>query len=885
MGMEDNSTTELKKRKWLRWLVWSFWAIVMIGVLATIIKFYNLSNGDLPSFEDLENPEYDLATVVYDCKEIPFGKYYIENREQITYDQLSPRIEQALLSTEDSRFYEHPGIDVRALFRVAFKTLLLSDEDSGGGSTITQQLSKLLYRRPNLKGSKLGKFFKLVNVKLKEWITAVKLERSYTKEEILVMYLNKFEFINGAHGIQAAAQTYFGKTQDSLQDQEIAVLIGMLKNPSLYNPKRFPEKSKKRRNTVLTQMLKYDVLDQASYDTLIEKDLDMSGFNRSVHSEGPAPHFRAELTKWMRRIMDKEELRKSDGSAYNIYTDGLKVYTTIDLSYQKHAEQAVWEHMKWNQDRYWKVWKGRNPWTYEADSMQLIIRANVLERKMKESERYLNLHNKYLGQIKASLNSNYGEISLSENVIKALIKVDKGKKSLASTAKNKGWSDAESGTYNKILGSQDWTKLVQNFEALEREYKDVFKKKIPMMIFDYNELGEKEVEMSPRDSVRYHNQVLQAGMLAVHPSTGHIKAWVGGTDFKYFKYDHVNSRRQVGSTIKPFVYTTAIALQGISPCQEFEDIQYSIAPGDANFYVEEQWSPSNANEEFTGNMYNLYQGLLYSKNSITVRLIKEMGNVEVVRELLSNVGIDKNKKMPGGTSIVPSVPAICLGALDLTLHEMAGAYTTFANNGTFVEPIFISRIEDKYGKIIYSGIPKKRQAINPVYNHVILDMLRNNVGGSYGMKLKSEVGGKTGTTNDYADGWFMGVTPDLVVGTWVGGEDRWIRFLTLNDGQGFVMAKPIFEKFIRKIEGDPECDYNYEKKFDYPPPSFFDIIDCERYKQVRPEDEQNQLMEAKMREDEFDEEEFDEDFQEEEMEEEFEEGEEEIGEIEEEGGQ
>jgi penicillin-binding protein 1A len=321
----------------------------------------------------------------------------------------------------------------------------------------------------------------------------------------------------------------------------------------------------------------------------------------------------------------------------------------------------------------------------------------------------------------------------------------------------------------------------------------------------------------------------------------------------------VTSRRSVGSTIKPFVYTSAIALQGISPCQTFDDIQYTIAPGDANFQVDKEWSPANANGEFTGNKYNLYQGLLYSKNSITVRLVKEMGNVTIIRELLDNVGIDKDYTLSNGRLAVPNLPSICLGAVDLTLYDMAGAYTSFANNGTYTEPIFITRIEDKNGKIIYNGIPEKRSAINPLYNAVMVDMLRNNVSGRYGLGIKTPVGGKTGTTNDYADGWFMGITPDLVVGVWTGGDDKWIRFLTLDDGQGYVMARPAAQKFLQKIEKDTTTGFYTNAKFPDPPPGFYELIDCEKFKEVLPDDEQSEILATKKKKDVFDDE-FDEEF-------------------------
>ena len=378
--------------KWLRALAISFVAFL-------IIIFAFISFSDLPSFDDLENPKYDLASIIYDVKGVPFGRYYIEDRVALEYNQLSGHIKNALLVTEDDRFYSHSGIDLRALFRVGFKTLILRQEDAGGGSTITQQLAKLLYKRPDTKGkTRLKKSITLINSKLKEWVTAVKLEKSYTKEEIMTMYLNKFEFINGAHGIEAAAQIYFNKNQDALTVEEAAVLIGMLKNPSLYNPKRFPEKCKQRRNVVLTLLHKDKYLEKSTYDTLITKEIDMSGFSRKTQSEGPAPYFRAELTKYLKDLFTKKNIKKSDGTEYNVYTDGLKIYTTIDLTYQKYAEEAVWEHMKWNQDRYWKVWKKRDPWTFEADEHQKKIRADILESHNKGSERYLALRTKILGK-------------------------------------------------------------------------------------------------------------------------------------------------------------------------------------------------------------------------------------------------------------------------------------------------------------------------------------------------------------------------------------------------------------------------------------------------------------------------------------------------------
>ena len=846
---------ETKQYKILKWVSIVLWAILLFSFVSVARFINNTAKGDLPSFADLENPTYDEASIIYDTNGEVFGKYYVENREIIDYNEISPIVLKSLLATEDIRFHGHSGIDLKALFRVAIKTVALGNDSSGGGSTISQQLAKLLYKRQSFANlSKLDRAIALIRTKVKEWITAVRLEKSYTKEEIIAMYLNKFEFINGAHGIQAAAQTYFGVNQKNLSIPQAALLVGMLKNPSLYNPLRFPENATRRRNVVMDQLQKYYDVDATGLDSIRLETVDMSRFSREAHDTGPAPYFRSELTKWLKNLFEEKDIKKADGTEYNIYTDGLKIYTTIDLNYQKHAEAAVKEHMTWLQDRYWHVWQRRDPWTYDADSEQRKIRLATLDRKVKESDRYLALHNQYLGALKAEAQQNYNNIPLSENVIKVLIDISN---------KKIGWNNVESNNllnidkiddYKNLMdGKKIFDNLKSKYEALQKDYKVVFDTEIPMQVFDYSESGFKEITMSPLDSVRYHNQHMQASLLAVHPRTGHIKAWVGGSGFNYFKYDHVNSRRQVGSTIKPFVYATAISLMGISPCQVYQDIQYTIAPGDDNFLVDKEWSPSNANGKFTNNMYNLYQGLFYSKNSITVRLVKEMGNVDVIRELLDNAGISKTDELPDGRYVIPRVPSICLGAVDLSLREMAGAYTTFANDGIYTEPVFISQIEDKTGKIIYSSVPESRRAINSLYNGVMVDMLKNNVQGGYGLGIKSQAGGKTGTTNDYADGWFMSITPELVTGVWTGGDDKWIRFLTLDDGQGFIMARPIVQKFLKGVEGDSIINFNTEAEFPIPPTDFLELIDCQKFKEMSVEEEQN-LNKLNTRIDEFDEE-------------------------------
>lgn len=856
---------ERLKKLWKKYnttLIYLLWFGLIAGIIGLAV-FLFVASRDIPSFSDLENPEYDLASVIYSDENKIFGTYYIENRLPVQFDDLPEELVDALVSTEDARFFKHNGIDMRALGRVAVKTVILRQDSGGGGSTISQQLAKLLFKRPNLSGkNRLSQIITLVQVKFKEWLTAVRLERQYTKEEIMAMYLNKFEFINGAHGIYAAADTYFGKSLDSLSIEENAVLVGMLKNPSLYNPVRFPEKALSRRNVVLNQMMRYNKIEPEAYDSLKVLPLDMTGFKRESQSEGVAPYFRSELTKWLKNLLKNEDYKKPDGEEYNIYTDGLKIYTTINLDYQRAAEASVKEHMSGLQERYFKRWKNKNIFTYEAEDFQEEIRREAFDRRVRNSERYKGIYFGIMGNSLKELSDKFPEMRTGPLMIRSMTQVTNPEEDLKKLSRKTIVRKDEISFLKKVLNSKEFKKVKETYKKFDAEYEKQFNEEIEMMVFAYNDKGEELKTMTPMDSVMYHYQHLQAGMVSMEPGTGYVKSWVGGVGHKYFKYDHVNSRRQVGSTIKPFVYASAISFGNISPCTTYEDIQYTIAPGDALFDLTDEWSPANANEKFTGNPYNLYQGLLYSKNSITVRLVKEMGSVTLIRDLLNNAGIDKEKKHPNGEPIVPYVPSLCLGALDLTVMEMVGAYGIWPNNGTYVEPVFVSRIEDKNGKILYTAVPKRKMALNPTYNAVMVDMLRNNVGGNFGLGGKSDVGGKTGTTNDYADGWFMTITPKLVVGTWVGGDDKWIRFFTLDEGQGFVMARPIAKKFFNKLEADESINYDAEARFPEPSGRVYDLIDCTKFKEVRPEDEalqRQQEVEELFDEDEFDEE-FDDDF-------------------------
>lgn len=827
-------------------------------IASWLFVFFTFSSilifSDLPEFSQLENPENNVASEIYDIHGVPFGKYYVENRVPVHYEDLSPHLIKSVILTEDARFHQHNGVDVKAVFRVGFKTILLHQKSSGGGSTISQQLAKLLFKRPDLRGkNKFTRTLYLIHIKLKEWITAVRIERNYTKEEILAMYLNKFEFINGAHGIHSASNVYFGKDPKSLTIEESATLAGMLQNPSYYNPVRFPARCKERRNLVLDILARKNYISPAQKDSLSKPDMDMSAFKSLTQSEGPAPYFRAELTKFVKFVLSKKGIKKPDGTDYNVYTDGLKIYTTIDLTYQKYAEQAVFEHMKWNQNRFFRIWKNKDPWTYEADDAQKRIRLKMLENKNKGSERYLSMRQYYLSALLNKCTKKYPGISLSDHAISSMDSLPL-KKNIRQIEFFKKMTEQEVNDYTNLYESELWKPLKHNYEKLQDHYKKVFSTPVKMKIFDYSETRHKEVIMSPFDSVRYHSMILQAGVLAIDPASGHIKAWVGGIDHTYFKFDHVTMRRSVGSTIKPMVYTQAMAVQGISPCQEFDDIQYTIYPGDANFEVNMEWSPANATESFTGNKYNLFHGLLYSKNSITVKLVKEMGSVAPIRDLLHHMGIDKDTRLSNGKLAVPNLPSICLGAVELTPLEMTGAYTTFANNGTFSKPVFVTRIENKFGKVLYTGISEKKPAINRLYNSVMVEMLKNNVANRFSMNVKSEVGGKTGTTNDYSDAWFMGITPQLVIGVWTGADDKWIRFLSLNDGEGYTNARPIAIKILQSLERDTTGIYDYKSNFPKPPAAFADLINCVKYKQISVAGERNTLLQQKLKKEEFDDE-------------------------------
>ena len=704
-GKQSDTTKKLVKIVWL----------VITGPVLLLFLIVMLTSaglfGKLPTIEDLANPRSNLASEIVSADQQVIGKFYVENRSNSTFQELSPQLVDALVSTEDARFYEHAGIDVRALFRVLAKTVLGGDSDSGGGSTVTQQLAKNMFPREDL--NKIEVVFR----KIKEWIIATKLERNFTKEEIIALYLNTVDFGNQAFGIKSASRIYFDTTPDSLKIEQATMLVGMLKGPSFYNPRRNYDRAVTRRNVVLKQMVKYNKLSEEAYDSLNKLPVDLSKFQAESHNSGTATYFREFLREQMSDWCKKN--KKPDGTNYNLYKDGLKIYTTINSRMQEHAEEAVEEHMKDLQKQFFAHWKGNKnaPFAYIPESkIQQIMR-----QAMQRSDRYRRM-------------------------------------------KDEGASS----------------------EEIDR----AFKKKVKMKIFTYN--GDSTVTMSPMDSIRYHKFIMQTGLMSMEPQTGYIRAWVGGVNQKFFQYDHVySSKRQVGSTFKPFVY--AIAMQeGWSPCTQVPNINICIQTPSG------PWCPSNSSKEFEGAMVPLRSALAYSINKVSAYLIKQFG-VEPVINMVRHMGI----KSP-----IAPVPSICLGTADLSVYEMTGAVSTFANKGVYIEPTWITRIEDKNGNVLADFSPKTDEAMDEQTAYLVLELMKGVVEGGTATRLRGRYGlnnpiaGKTGTTQNNSDGWFMGLTPELVTGVWVGCEDRAAHFRSTALGQGANTALPIWGLYMKKVYAD-----------------------------------------------------------------------------------
>jgi len=720
---------------WIWIIVWAPFLVIFIMAFLTSRNVF----GKLPSIEDLQNPKSNIATVIISDDGKILGKYYAENRVNAEYKELSPWLIKALLATEDIRFNQHSGIDIKALFRSAFG--VLTGSSKGGGSTLTQQLAKMMFPREKL--SKPQLFLR----KIKEWIIALRLERNYTKEEILTMYLNKFDFLNLAVGIKSAAKIYFSTTPDSLNIQQSAMLVGMAQNPSLYNPIRFPEKSIKRRNVVLYQMKKYKFINQQMYDSLIKLPLELK-FNPESHNEGLATYFREYIREFFLKDWCKKHINPETGEPYNLYKDGLRIYTTIDSRMQLYAEQAVKEHMRDLQIAFFKECKNKRnaPFAWNLTKKEI---EDIMLTSAKRSDRYKEL-------------------------------------------KKQGWE--------------------------EKDILNTFHQKVPMRIYTLN--GEKDTVMTPWDSIRYYKTFLQCGFMAMEPQTGYIKAWVGGINYKHFKYDHVRlSKRQVGSTFKPFVYALAIQ-EGYSPCYQVPNVRTCITDD-----LGREWCPDNADgEKGTGKMVTLRYALANSINYISAWLMKQFGPHAVV-QLARRLGI---------TSDLPEVPSLCLGTADISLYEMVGANSTFANKGTYIEPIFITRIEDKNGKVLEQFVPKMNEVFSEDKAYVMIKLMQGVVDYGTGVRLrykyglKNPIAGKTGTTQNNSDGWFIGLTPELAAGAWVGGDERSIHFNTLEMGQGASMALPIWAKFFQKVYADKSLKVY---RGDFPKPNNLSSIelDCSKY--------------------------------------------------------
>lgn len=707
--MAANKLTKHIRFTWL--LVWLPFTLIFL-----LISFISLEIFvDLPSVQELQNPKSNLATVIYSSDMKTLGKYYAENRVSVKYYELDKDLVNALIATEDARFLEHSGVDLRALARAIFGALTGSSS-SGGGSTLSQQLAKMMFPR-----EKLSKFETVIR-KLKEWVIAARLEKNYTKDEILALYLNKFDFLNQAVGVKSAAQIYFNRTQDSLEIQQAAMLIGMAKNPSLFNPVKKADTTLHRRNVVMMQMVVNGYLTKEKYDSLKVLPLGVI-FHPEDHNDGLAPYFREYLREYFLKEWCAKHINPETNKPYNIYRDGLKIYTTIDSRMQKYAEEAVTEHMTDLQKLFTKECKTKKnaPFAWNVNKEQI---ENIMMSSMKRSDRYRSLRNAGLSK-------------------------------------------------EQILAE--------------------FKKPVAMTVYSLR--GDIDTTMTPWDSIRYYKSFLHTGFISIEPTTGYVKAWVGGVNHKHFKFDHVKvGRRQVGSTFKPFVYALAIQ-NGKSPCYQVANVRTCIeTPG------QPAWCPDNSDgNKGTGVMVSLRYALAGSINYVTVWIMKQYGP-EAVINLVRRLGI---------TAPIEAVPSICLGTPDISVFEMVGANATFANKGTYIQPTFITRIEDKNGKILEEFFPTSDEVLSEQDAYAMIQLMRGVVDGGTGGRLRSrhklfnEIAGKTGTTQNNADGWFMGLTPDLVAGCWVGGEERSIHFNSIVEGQGASMALPIWGKFFQKVYADP----------------------------------------------------------------------------------
>ena len=725
-----------------------FW-IIVLGGFASILLVFLLASwgifGELPTFEELENPEKNLATEVISSDGVTLGKYAFKNRTPVGFSDLPENLVNALIATEDERFYEHSGIDFRGLARAIVKL-----GKGGGASTITQQLAKNLFNKGGSSST-----LKRLTQKVKEWIVATKLERQYTKNEIVAMYLNTQGFLFNAIGIRSASRIYFGKEPKNLDIQESAILVAMLKNPRQFNPNREISKGKSlvRRNVVFAQMAKNEFITQKEKDSLQQLPLKIN-FTPESHNDGLATYFREYLRDYLKKWTKNNP--KPNGELYNINRDGLKIFVTIDSRMQQYAQEAVQEHIS-NLQKYFFKEQQKNETApfYDLEEEQIDA---IYKRARKRSERYRRM-------------------------------------------KKNGYS--------------------------VKQIDSAFNASTDMRVFSWNDQREVDTIMSPNDSIKYYKTILRSGLLSIEPQTGHIKAWVGGINHKYFKYDHVNQgKRQVGSTFKPFVYATAINQLRLSPCEKFPNTPYTIPKG--RFGIPEAWTPKNSGEKYGGEI-TLKSALAKSINVISARLIDMVTPLNVVR-LAKSAGIE---------SRIPKSPSIALGSVELSLMEMTGAYATFANKGMRVEPNMLLRIEDKNGTVLADFTPKTNEVLSEESAYVVLELLKGVTTAGSGVRLRTSehyykdiitgfpyeftnpIAGKTGTTQNHTDGWFMGVVPNLATGVWTGGEDRAVHFENIAEGQGATMSLPTWALFMKKVYADTSLNISQE---DFEKPESIGII-------------------------------------------------------------
>jgi len=794
--MEKKEPSLFKRLLWL----WVFLLSPIVGITGLFLLVSSDVFGPLPTFEELASPVSNLASEVYTADQQLLGKYYRENRSSIKYEDISPWVSIALVSTEDERYYGHTGIDFWALPRV-IAGVLMGTTSKGGGSTITQQLAKMLFHdRPQ------GKLQRVLQ-KFKEWVIAVRLERHYTKQEIIAMYLNRFDFIHTAVGIKSASQIYFNTTADSLSILESATLVGMAKNPVLYDPLRKPENALMRRNVVLGQMLRNEQISEEVCDSLRAQPIDLK-FQSVGHAEGMAPHFREIMRRQLGKMFNEKDpntdqyiLRKPDGSGYDIYRDGLKVYTTIDSRLQRYAEKAVSTHLKNLQKDFWRdIKRNKNPPFH--NTMRDHEVESIIQSAIRRTSKYAVLTGKECANC-----GRRGDF---------VSQIERNDSSLFVCRA----SDCH---HEELVPEPD--SILPQFYKPEK-----------MTVFSW--AGDIDTVLSFVDFIKYQKSILQTGMMSMDPHTGFIKAWVGGIDYKHFAYDHVQQgKRQVGSTFKPFVYGLAMQ-EGMSPCKKVPNIKYTFYKGE--YGLLKDWTPQNSDGEY-GYDVTLKYGLANSMNTITAWLFKQFSPQAVIN-FAKRLGIE---------SKIAPVPALCLGIADVSVYEMVGAYSTFANKGIWTEPIFISRIEDKDGNVILEIVPETREAMSEQLAYTMIDMLKGVVdavrGGpegkktGSGMRLRSQmsderpyqgiytpVAGKTGTTQNNSDGWFIGITPDLVTGVWVGAEDRGVHFRTTYYGQGANMALPVWAYYMKDVYKDESLKISKED-FEAPEGQLGVELDCSKY--------------------------------------------------------